>query len=481
MNMSRVMILACTLAATASACAAADSTAWITHRDAHGFIVALPQGWSTSFDTHKLLARFSGAKDRVAVRAAFAPNQTLDQRRGAAVAEGLARDTAPGIAWGNAQIVASNVAEVRSRAGRGGVALLVWRGSSAGTAMYLYEADSDAFARQKSTFTRIFQSFRIARPQRSLAGASTQLSYSTVRESSEGAFTVDLPRGWRTSARLNRMALADVRPGFFAVAPDGSMVASGDSSLPSFTQPTALLRMEGLRNGSRLPMNGFTTVIEPYVQGEAFARSYVASRFSQVCSNLSITSSNNDDASMARVNQSYRNYGLPVTISAGDVRFACSRNGKPMRGYLFAGTEYASMNGSALWTVQYLFAYLAPASSASRAEAALQHAAATYRLDPAWSRREGAAMVALARAESASQDQILAIIDSHQGPSFGSNGNDAWSDATRGVQHVSDPVTGENYTIDNRYGYNWIDHDGNIVGSDTSASPGVDFRSLLPR
>ncbi|MHB8462387.1 MAG: hypothetical protein ACYDA1_07050 [Vulcanimicrobiaceae bacterium] len=468
-----------------SACAVAGSSAWNTHRDAHGFIVALPQGWTTSFDAHKLLARFSGNGDRAAVRSAFAPNQTLDSRRGAAVAEALAHDTAPDITWGNARSVSSNVAEVRSRSGRSGVAFLVWRTSRVGTAMYLFEADANQLALQKSTFTRIFDSFRFARPQVSHVTTSPRLSYSTVRDSNEGAFTVELPRGWRTVAHLNRVTQLDIRPGYFASASDGSMIASGDSSLPYFTEPNAGTRMAGMRIGSPYHLPGVTTVVEPYIPGLIFARNYVTSRFSKACSNLSITSSANDDASMTAVNQTYRRYGLPVTVTAGEVHFVCSRNGKPMKGYLFAGTQYVSMNGTAIWNVQYLLAYLAPASSAARAEVALRHAAATYRFDQSWSQRNGQAMVAESKAASASQAQIAAIIDSHQGPTFSTGtgttgGNDSFDDAIRGVQHVTDPLSGDAYTISNRYEYNWIDHSGNIVGTDTSASPGVEFRGLLP-
>lgn len=487
MKTPKAFILAIGIVVATTACAGARGTAWTTHRDSHGFIVSLPPGWSSSFDGRKLLARFAGSGDRVAVRAAFAPHQALAGGSAIATAEALARDTAPSIAWGAGHLIAANVAQVRSRSGRGGIALLVFRPSPAGTVLYFYEADANGFSRKTAMFRRIFQSFRIARPQPNrVKHTAVHLSYVHVRERSEGAFTVDLPRGWRNDANLNRMSVVDIRPSFIAIAPDGTRITSGDRSIPFFTPPNAMTQMGGLRIGSPYRLSGVTLIVEPYIRGQAFAQEYVRSQIGHFCSQLRIESSNNDDRAVAPVLNAYHRYGLPISMTAGEVYFSCVRNGKQLHGYVFAGTQYASMGASAIWNVQYLLSYLAPASGVARAQAALRHAAATFRMDPGWSARSGAAVMATSRAQAASQDQIAAIIDSHQGPSFGNrssggSSSDAYDDSVRGVQHVQDPDSGGSYTISNRYAYNWINHSGDVVGTDTSASPGVDFRSLLPR
>jgi hypothetical protein len=53
------------------------------------------------------------------------------------------------------------------------------------------------------------------------------------------------------------------------------------------------------------------------------------------------------------------------------------------------------------------------------------------------------------------------------------------SNAILGVVDVVDEQTGKEYKVENSSSYYWIDHRGNIVGTDTYTVPNIDFRELL--
>lgn len=463
-------------------CAAAAPGAWKVHRDPHGFAVAIPSGWTVAFNRHNLAARMSGGGISVTIRPAFA-RQEVNAAQAQAVANALARTTAPALAWDDGRLSGRVVRLNGSSRSRAGVAFLAWRTSPEGTVFYLYEADAPqpALRSQAPLIARVFQSFRIT-PARGTAATrpgSARLSYRTYREPSEGSFTVALPRGWRVQLGLNRQSFYDIRPAFAASSPDGAFVAGGDPQLPYFTVPTAYLRMAGIGVGQWYsPGQGVRLMVRPFERGVQFAREYVQAHFGR-CGGFRIVRERNLDPYMNSINAAYHQYGLPVTISSGDVAFTCSQNGRAMSGYLFAGTQLAQAPTSAIWNVQYLFGFVAPAARTHEAVQALNEATRTYRVDPGWSRRNGASMVAASRAMSQAEDQVSSIIMDHSSPIDAIDSYD--EKAVRGEQTVYDPQTGESYQIDDRYEYNFVDHNGNIAGSDTSALPDVNFRQLLPQ
>jgi hypothetical protein len=47
------------------------------------------------------------------------------------------------------------------------------------------------------------------------------------------------------------------------------------------------------------------------------------------------------------------------------------------------------------------------------------------------------------------------------------------------VEETIDPLTRENIEIVSSFNHPWIDHKGNVVGTRTHTSPGIDYRELL--
>ena len=272
-----------------------------------------------------------------------------------------------------------------------------------------------------------------------------------------------------------------MRPTYRAVAPDGVTIGAGDSSIPPFVMPNSMLQMTGYTVGSIYrPGAGVAMVVEPYMPGQQFARYYVQQSFAKRCSGLQVTGSHDLAAPSQRINATYAQYGLPMQISFGDVQFTCQSNGRAISGYVLAGTQVAQMQGAGIWNVQYLLGYFAPAEHGAEAAAALDHAAATFQIDQTWAQRNGQQMVAESHALAKSEAQIESIIASNeQNSDRVYNAIDRFDlHAVRGEQDVVDPDTGTNYRVGDRYEYNWIDYQGHIVGSDTDASPGLDFRRL---
>jgi hypothetical protein len=187
---------------------------------------------------------------------------------------------------------------------------------------------------------------------------------------------------------------------------------------------------------------------------------------------------------VAALNQTYAQFStVGMRVSAGDAAFSCTLGGVPARGYVFAGTQLVQFGEIAMWNVQFLLSYLATEATAAQAHAALEHAAATYAIDPDWAARNTQATAHVSEITRQTGDQIAKIIS-----------DTYWKDSTttfnaiehydtyavRGHQFVADPEQpGTRFEIDDRYEYNFLGPHGQIRGSDVNAKPGPQFRALI--
>jgi hypothetical protein len=55
------------------------------------------------------------------------------------------------------------------------------------------------------------------------------------------------------------------------------------------------------------------------------------------------------------------------------------------------------------------------------------------------------------------------------------------SNATLGVEDVTDPLTGREFKVESGSNHYWIDHRGAVVGTDTDTRPTLDFRAVIRR
>ena len=103
------------------------------------------------------------------------------------------------------------------------------------------------------------------------------LSLTEVNDPVEGAFTVQLPEGWRHELGLTRPG-GQIRPCIFAQSPDRETTLFwGDAKLPTFMLPN---RQYGMRTGMNLGNNMMQ--VQPFMPAEAFFRDYVQKNYGQL-------------------------------------------------------------------------------------------------------------------------------------------------------------------------------------------------------
>jgi hypothetical protein len=482
-----LLTLACGIACACTVPAAAQD-GWTTHRDPSGYIVDVPPGWVLRYDAlhHKVML---DGKDgaRVVLRMVTAA-QALDPDQGADVGQALAKDADPAVRWKEAEIVSDTISLVPSSEGtRYGKAFFTWNSTPKLSVGYLYAETGPhaVLTADRPAIKRIWTSYRIALPPAARAGAgdaaAPQLRYARFTEPVERMFTVDLPAAWARSGGIYRQSPLDIRPAFRAEIAGSAAIQSGDPAVPFFSVPTAASNMAGFPVGKWLPYPGMRLLVAPYADGPTFARQYAASHFGPICSGLQIADARPRPDASAQLNATYAQYGLPAEVSAGEVAFTCTADGTQMRGYVFAGTEIVRQPTNAIWYVPFLLSYVAKNELAAQAQAALQHAVATYQIDPVWARTNADTAKNISDITTRTGEQMFKITSDTFWNRAASEARTSAvrSNATRGVQTAVDPLTKTPMTIDNRYEYNWIDPSGHIVGSDVSASPGAQFRRLI--
>lgn len=468
--------------------AASAAATWSTHRDPAGYIVDVPPGWALQYDaTHHKVSVDAGDGVRVVLRVVTA-NQALNADQGASVGQTLAGDADGAVQWAAGTLAGPTTAVIASRDGaRVGRAFFTWASSPSLSVGYLYAESGarDALLRERPTIARVFQSFRLAAPpagRPAAAGAVSPLSYRTFVEPAERMYSVELPAQWSVQGGIYRQSALDFRPAFRAQR-TGAVIQSGDPSIPFFEVPNAMLQMGGYRAGSWYsPGYGVRLMVRPFVDGPSFARSYAQSHFAAACTNLQFAGARPRQDAVQQLNATYAQYGLPARVSAGEVAFTCASGGHQMQGYVFAATQVQMMGGSGIWNVQLLLSYLATPELSAQAHAALEHAVATYRVDPQWAARKAQTAKNISAITTQTGHEISQIIsDTYWTNSEKRTAAIEHYDVTavRGHQIVTDPADQTKFEIDDRYANNFMDNLGHIVGSDVSALPGPDFRRLI--
>jgi hypothetical protein len=299
--------------------------------------------------------------------------------------------------------------------------------------------------------------------------AAQQASWVTMRDNREQAFSLEVPRGWKTYGGLFRFSLIDARPFVDMTSPDGKVnVRIGDASVPPYSAPKngfAQVRAMQLRQS-------------PYVTGDQFAVKYGQARFRSMCQGLRL------DRSQAKQPHFNSASGGSMRVTAGEAVFSCSVNGQPTTGYVYAETFIVGYGGAiGNWSVVSLGSVFAPTDRAMDAVKMLVHSAQTEVFNPQWAQMQhgfenmvarsnmaqAMATIRQTAAMNADQQRVIHNMD-HEQPNF--------NDIINGVQLTRDPATGQEYeTPLGQGGPQWIDPSRNGV-VESGLSPGAGYGQL---
>src|SRR5262249_28748260 len=105
------------------------------------------------------------------------------------------------------------------------------------------------------------------------AAGSEKVTFVTWREPNEGAYTIDVPRGWQVAGGVRRQSPVDIRTAISVTSPDGVIrIFMGDYDLAPRREPDQLTQMAGMREGR--VYDGVLLV--RYMTGVQVAQSYPA-------------------------------------------------------------------------------------------------------------------------------------------------------------------------------------------------------------
>ena len=454
-----------------------------------------PPGWQAQrdADTGRLVVQGTRGGERLLVWPFFLEAR-LEAGTAGRILLRMAARQAPDRTWAPAQAAGPTAVRADGRGG-GDVALtlLTWTPTARGTASQFILATTPAELRRQNetTFSTILSSMRLTgRPEPAAGrGAPVRPSVTFVRfqDPNEGAFSLDVPQGWRVNGGLVRKAPVDVRSQVLAVSPDNQIVLRiGDADIPPYVIPTPLLAQTGFREGSWYsPGYGVQMQVLRYMGGQQFAAFWVNTKISGVCGNLQMMSGRPLPQTVQAMNAIMARHGsgyVRQRLDAGDVAFRCQQGPMPMAGYLFAATlATGTAEGAGTWNVDQLQGYLAAVERAGEAQAILSRMVESVRLNPAWVRMQQNITGNVSSIVAETGAHVAKVISESYWNRQSSEAEMSRrrSNQILGVEDVRDPVTGRDLKVESRSNYYWIDPRGNVAGTNTDSRPNLDYRELV--
>jgi hypothetical protein len=468
--------------ASKTAKSVAESSQWITHKDPQHYSVESPPGWTASPDKQKGWVQLTGTQgEGVLIWPVFIPG-AVDTRFAPLIHLRLAAASPYNAQWQAPQSVAPNALRARGASGnKVATSVFTWVSSPRGLAGFFYvvTALEPDYRQRQNDFARILQSFHIIGAETPGVAAAPAagpggLQYVRFSDPKEGAFTIDVPAGWKTEGGLFRFHAIDPRAAVESVSPDGQMrIRVGDAAIPPFTEP-----MMGLPEGSVYAPYGLRMQVQRFTPGAIFCRDYALSRMSQVCPDLQVTEVKDRPDLIPQVTALAPDLGRGARLSIGQSRFRCGQQAESPVGFCEAVT--ASPAGIT-WHVPGIEVYQAPPEKASTAESIMRYVASSRRFSQEWQTMQLQLTAAASRAVGGNANDVANMIARSQKARDAADDEIARrrSNATLGTVDLADPETGRRMSVESGSDYYWVDPRGVIVGTNTDTVPAIDFRALL--
>jgi hypothetical protein len=292
------------------------------------------------------------------------------------------------------------------------------------------------------------------------------VSWITVRDMREQAFSISVPQGWKVVGGMFRYRIAYPRPTIDMTSPDGMInVRVGDNTIPNYQTPNT---------NPYLPNtpNNFTPVAA-YTSGQVFAQKYGLARFGSMCQGVQVTGG---QVSQPKYSQQVQGY---VTATAGSANFSCTLNGQSMVGYVYAETmEVGALMGQpANWYETAIGSWLAPAAQAQNASAILTYSTSTLVMNPDWAAWQAflvatATKINLITAEKTKIATAQMDAREAQWRQMMAGEVDDFNDILTGTTFAMNPTTGQEYELPTGSGaQTWIDGQNNVASAAMQPGP----------
>lgn len=317
-----------------------------------------------------------------------------------------------------------------------------------------------------------------------LAGSDAAAQFVPFRDPGEGAFTVEVPAGWRITGGTVRRSAVDVTMPVNALSPDNEVgLFLSDANVPVFSTMSDTLRMLGFREGQPYsPGYGQTFILSNYQPGHLFARTYGERQFAGYCGGPVGVVDNRPRPDMTRrLNGIFQQNGMvQQSVQAGEASFTCTNQRGRWAGYVFAATMFTGMDRVGIWNANLLYGFYAREHRAPEAARLLARMVGSFTPNPQWWSAQLGTTGNVSGIVTQTGQEIAATISGSYWANAASQDRISQdrSDANRGVERWTDPATGQTYEL--RYGprHQWVNPRGEVLGTDTDAPPGPAWRPL---
>jgi hypothetical protein len=309
-------------------------------------------------------------------------------------------------------------------------------------------------------------------------GGQVLADWVAVHDTQENAFSIEVPKGWKTSGGAYRLGANNPRFLIDMTSPDGhTNLRVGDSAVPAFTEPHW-----GAAEGTRYSTGVDWGIVARYLPGKDFAVTYAQGRFRGICQDMRLKSANPlppvlspERQVIARTAQGE----VVSTTAAGEALFRCIANGQELVAYVWAETTLTTSNFSGIrnWGVTGLASLIAPRAQAPQALRMLDHSGRSFTLNPDWiarqatlSRQSTALVLKQTQDNMAAQQQRFERMDAER-----HRQSMQMDDIINGVQWTADSATGQHHEAPLGPNSNYFYNPNTGVSVNAALRPGDPF------
>lgn len=454
---------------------------WTEYKDPHGFSVMIPQGWAVEVGEAGLvkIGPEGGSATAFAATMTFSKAKTSDQVLGLILPE--LQNAFPGFEVVSkrtldkyqslvCQIKYTGYQTIPGDAGSEYVGAMLISTDGKNAFVSGLADEKEKFNESRSDLLKVLSTFTHDRSLQDSSKISGMVQMVSWKDPKEGAFTVDVPKGWNVSGGI-------VRP--YIDAGVKMIVTSGDRGIqienpypPIYVTPSWVLEMAGFTEGSHYnPAGGIAE--DMIVMSEKSAESYIRNILTGKLS-LSVKSVKSRSDLVKKVPK------MPWTTKTTAAEAVLGGDGKKHK--VIVIEQGANLAGTGLWAV-ILVHYWAPEDELALVEEIVAAMDGSFKLDSAWAAQEQAEVAKRVGIINKAGDEIANIISSTFEYQSGVQDRAArqWSDAMLGINRVYNPNTGEGYEVPIGAEHYWSDG-YNIVGTQVSEPPTYhdDWTELLP-